>query len=66
MVISVLFAFEFAFIPIQFTIIYYNNRSLVCFFLTFESNKEKVSNNFMRDILTNAAIGGGVGSECLY
>jgi len=30
------------------------------FFLTFESNKEKVSTHFMRDILTNATIGGGV------
>ena len=59
-VISVLFAFEFAFIPIQFTIISAITIGVPSFFLTFESNKEKVSNNFMRDILTNAAIGGGV------
>ena len=59
-VISVLFAFEFAFIPIQFTIISAVTIGVPSFFLTFESNKEKVSNNFMRDILTNAAIGGGV------
>ena len=58
--ISVLFAFEFAFIPIQFTIISAITIGVPSFFLTFESNKEKVSNNFMRDILTNAAIGGGV------
>ena len=59
-VISVLFAFEFAFIPIQFTIISAITIGVPSFFLTFESNKEKVSNNFMRDILMNAAIGGGV------
>ena len=59
-VISVLFAFEFAFIPIQFTIISAITIGVPSFFLTFESNKEKVSNNFMKDILTNAAIGGGV------
>ena len=59
-VISVLFAFEFAFIPIQFTIISAITIGVPSFFLTFESNKEKVSNNFMRDILTNAAIGGAV------
>lgn len=59
-VISILFAFEFAFIPIQFTIISAITIGVPSFFLTFESNKEKVSNNFMRDILTNAAIGGGV------
>ena len=59
-VISVLFAFEFAFIPIEFTIISAITKGVPSFFLTFESNKEKVSNNFMRDILTNAAIGGGV------
>lgn len=59
-VISVLFAFEFAFIPIQFTIISAITIGVPSFFLTFESNKDKVSNNFMRDILTNAAIGGGV------
>ena len=59
-VISVLFAFEFAFIPIQFTIISAITIGVPSFFQTFESNKEKVSNNFMRDILTNAAIGGGV------
>ena len=59
-VISVLFAFEFAFIPIQFTIISAITIGVPSFFLTFESNKEKVSNNFMRDILTNAAIGGSV------
>ena len=59
-VISVLFAFEFAFIPIQFTIISAITIGVPSFFLTFESNKEKVSNNFMRDILMTAAIGGGV------
>ena len=59
-VISVLFAFEFAFIPIQFTIISAITIGVPSFFLTFESNKEKVSNNFMKDILTNAAVGGGV------
>lgn len=59
-VISVLFAFEFAFIPIQFTIISAITIGVPSFFLTFESNKDKVSNNFMRDILTNATIGGGV------
>ena len=59
-VISVLFTFEFAFIPIQFTIISAITIGVPSFFLTFESNKEKVSNNFMKDILTNAAIGGGV------
>ena len=64
-VISVLFAFEFAFIPIQFTIISAITIGVPSFFLTFESNKEKVSNNFMRDILTNAAIGGGVLVACV-
>ena len=56
---SIVFA-VFAFIPIQFTIISAITIGVPSFFLTFESNKEKVSNNFMRDILTNAAIGGGV------
>lgn len=59
-VLSVIFALEFAFIPIQFTIISAITIGMPSFFLTFESNKEKVSNNFMHDILTNAAIGGGV------
>ncbi|MGX7112134.1 HAD-IC family P-type ATPase [Gemella cuniculi] len=59
-IISVIFALEFAFIPIQFTIISAITIGIPSFFLTFESNKEKVSDHFMRDILTNAAIGGGV------
>ena len=54
------FGLEFAFIPIQFTIISAITIGIPSFFLTFESNKEKVSTHFMRDILTNAAIGGGV------
>ena len=59
-ILSVIFGLEFAFIPIQFTIISAITIGIPSFFLTFESNKEKVSPHFMRDILTNAAIGGGV------
>ena len=59
-ILSVIFALEFAFIPIQFTIISAITIGIPSFFLTFETNKEKVSNNFMKDILTNAAIGGGI------
>ena len=59
-ILSVVFGLEFAFIPIQFTIISAITIGIPSFFLTFESNKEKVSTHFMRDILTNAAIGGGV------
>ena len=59
-ILSVVFALEFAFIPIQFTIISAITIGIPSFFLTFEANKEKVSNNFMKDILTNAAIGGGI------
>lgn len=59
-ILSVIFAVEFTFIPIQFTIISAITIGIPSFFLTFEANKEKVSNNFMKDILTNAAIGGGI------
>ena len=59
-ILSVIFALEFAFIPIQFTIISAITIGIPSFFLTFEANKEKVSNNFMKDILINAAIGGGI------
>ena len=59
-ILSVIFALEFAFIPIQFTIISAITIGIPSFFLTFEANKEKVNNNFMKDILTNAAIGGGI------
>ena len=59
-ILSVIFTLEFAFIPIQFTIISAITIGIPSFFLTFEANKEKVSNNFMKDILTNAAIGGGI------
>ena len=59
-ILSVIFALEFAFIPIQFTIISAITIGIPSFFLTFEANKERVSNNFMKDILTNAAIGGGI------
>ena len=59
-ILSVIFGLEFAFIPIQFTIISAITIGIPSFFLTFESNKEKVSTHFMRDILTNAAIGGGI------
>ena len=59
-ILSVIFALEFAFIPIQFTIISAITIGIPSFILTFEANKEKVSNNFMKDILTNAAIGGGI------
>ena len=59
-ILSVIFALEFAFIPIQFTIISAITIGIPSFFLTFEANKEKVSNNFMKDTLTNAAIGGGI------
>ena len=59
-ILSVIFALEFAFIPIQFTIISAITIGIPSFFLTFEANKEKVSNNFMKDILTNAAISGGI------
>ena len=59
-ILSVIFALEFTFIPIQFTIISAITIGIPSFFLTFEANKEKVSNNFMKDILTNAAIGGGI------
>ena len=59
-ILSVIFALEFAFIPIQFTIISAITIGIPSFFLTFEANKEKVSNDFMKDILTNAAIGGGI------
>ena len=59
-ILSVIFALEFAFIPIQFTIISAITIGIPSFFLTFEANKEKVSNNFMKDILINAAIGGDI------
>ena len=59
-ILSVIFALEFAFIPIQFTIISAITIGIPSFFLTFEANKEKVSNDFMKDILTNAAISGGI------
>ena len=59
-ILSVIFALEFAFIPIQFTIISAITIGIPSFFLTFEANKEKVSNNFMKDILTNATVGGGI------
>ncbi|MGX7072942.1 HAD-IC family P-type ATPase [Falseniella ignava] len=59
-ILSVIFGLEFAFIPIQFTIISAITIGIPSFFLTFESNKEKVSTHFMQDILTNAAIGGGI------
>lgn len=59
-ILSVIFALEFAFIPIQFTIISAITIGIPSFFLTFEANKEKASNNFMRDILINATIGGGI------
>lgn len=59
-ILSVIFGLEFAFIPIQFTLISSITIGIPSFFLTFEANKEKVSPHFMRDILTNAAIGGGV------
>ena len=59
-ILSVIFALEFAFIPIQFTIISAITIGIPSFFLTFEANKEKVSSNFMKDILKNAAIGGGI------
>ncbi|GAB7568940.1 HAD family hydrolase [Gemella sp. Musashino-2025] len=58
-VLSVVFALEFTFIPIQFTIISAITIGVPSFFLTFEANKEKVSNNFMKDVLTSAVIGGG-------
>ena len=59
-ILSVIFALEFAFIPIQFTIISAITIGIPSFFLTFEANKEKVSSNFMKDILKNATIGGGI------
>ena len=59
-ILSVIFALEFAFIPIQFTIISAITIGIPSFFLTFEANKEKVSNNFMKDILINAAISGDI------
>lgn len=59
-ILSVIFGLEFVFIPIQFTLISSITIGIPSFFLTFEANKEKVSPHFMRDILTNAAIGGGV------
>ena len=59
-ILSVIFGLEFAFIPIQFTLISSITIGIPSFFLIFEANKEKVSPHFMRDILTNAAIGGGV------
>ena len=59
-ILSVIFGLEFVFIPIQFTLISSITIGIPSFFLTFEADKEKVSPHFMRDILTNAAIGGGV------
>ena len=59
-ILSVIFGLEFVFIPIQFTLISSITIGIPSFFLTFEANKEKVSPHFIRDILTNAAIGGGV------
>ena len=59
-ILSVIFGLEFAFIPIQFTLISSITIGIPSFFLIFEANKEKVSPHFIRDILTNAAIGGGV------
>lgn len=59
-VLSIIFALKFPFIPIQFTIISAMTIGIPSFFLTFEENKEKVRNNFMKDVLTNASIGGGI------
>lgn len=59
-VLSVLLSLKFPFIPIQFTIISAITIGIPSFFLTFEENKEKVTNTFMKDVLTNAAIGGGI------
>ena len=59
-VLSVLLSLKFPFIPIQFTIISAITIGIPSFFLTFEENKERVRNNFMKDVLTNATIGGGI------
>lgn len=59
-ILSVLIGLRFPFIPIQFTIISAITIGIPSFFLTFEENKEKVKNNFMRDVLSNAALGGGI------
>lgn len=59
-ILTVLLSLKFPFIPIQFTIISAITIGIPSFFLTFEENKEKVKNNFMQDILTNATIGGGI------
>lgn len=59
-VLTVLLALKFPFIPIQFTIISAITIGIPSFFLTFEENKRKVKNNFMKDVLTNATIGGGI------
>ncbi len=59
-VLSVLLSLKFPFIPIQFTIISAITIGIPSFFLTFEENKERVKNNFMQDVLTNATIGGGI------
>lgn len=58
--LSVLVGINFPFIPIQFTIISALTIGIPSFFLTFEANKDKVSSNFMRDILINASVGGGL------
>lgn len=58
--LSVLVGINFPFIPIQFTIISALTIGIPSFFLTFEANKDKVSSNFMRDILINASVGGGI------
>ncbi|MBF0713658.1 HAD-IC family P-type ATPase, partial [Gemella sp. GH3] len=59
-ILTVLIGLRFPFIPIQFTIISAITIGIPSFFLTFEENKEKVRNNFMVDVLTNAFIGGSI------
>lgn len=59
-ILTVLVGLRFPFIPIQFTIISAITIGIPSFFLTFEENKDKVRNNFMKDVLTNATIGGSI------
>lgn len=57
-ILSVLLGINFPFIPIQFTIISALTIGIPAFFLTFEENKQKVKNNFMQEVLSNAGLAG--------
>ncbi len=56
----IVFAFEFPFIPIQFTIISALTIGIPSFFLTLEENRKKVQEDFMKKILLNSVFAGSI------